>query len=232
MLTADYADEELLDEEFDWRALGKWAVGPAVSFGVAGGARALGKKAPWWLAPSAGAVASGLANILFADEEDQADFMESEAAPAIIAQMEQLGAMAEQAESQREADEFLASLIPLAARLVPKAASLVGRFAPQLIRGATQIGRMLRRDPSTRRLVRAVPTMVRQATTQLARQAGRGLPPTPRRASTALARQARRTLHDRRRLLIALRRSQQLIRQLAMQNRALRMQLLRRRRGA
>lgn len=230
MWAADYAYDEQLDEKINWGALGKWALGPAVSFGVAGGAHALGKKAPWWLAPSAGAVASGLANIIFADEEDQSDFMESEAAPAIIAQMEQLGAMAEQAETQQESDEFLAALVPLASRLIPKAASLVSRVAPQLIRGATRIGRVLRRNPGTRRLVRAVPTMVRQATTRLARQAARGRPPTPRRASATLARQARRTLHNRRRLHIALRRSQQLIRQLTMQNRALRQQLASRRR--
>lgn len=224
-------DDELdeLSDEIDWRALLRTAAGPAASFAVAGGARLLKKKAPWWLAPTAGAVVGGLVNlprILMADEEDERDWLETEAAPQIIAEMEHLGYLAERAETEEEANEFLAALVPLAARLVPKAASLVSRVAPRLIRGAARLGRTLRRSPATRRLVRAVPTIVRQATTRLARQAVAGRAPTPRRATRALRQQAVRTLSNRRRRQIALRRCLWLNRRLQMQNRALRRHIM------
>lgn len=104
--------------------------------------------------------------------------------------MEHLGHAAAEAESEAEAEAFIGALIPLAARLVPRIAPAVMRAAPNLIRGATRVARTLRANPTTRPLVRTIPTIVRRTAVQMARQAARGQPVTPTSAVQTLARQA------------------------------------------
>jgi hypothetical protein len=107
------------------------------------------------------------------------------------AMMEHLGAAAAEAETEAEAEAFIGALVPLAAGLARKAAPLVARATPQLVRGLSQVARTLRRNPSTRPLVRTLPTIASRTTRSLARGAAHGRPITPRRATQTLARQTR-----------------------------------------
>ncbi len=124
--------------------------------------------------------------------------------------MEHLGHAAAEAESEEEAEAFIGALVPLAARLLPRAASSVMRVAPNLIRGAAGAARALRRNPATRQLVRTLPTVVRQTTANLARQAAQGRPITPQGAVRTLARQTARVVGSPQRSTQAFRRSRAL----------------------
>ncbi|HEX8863118.1 MAG TPA: hypothetical protein VGC06_29290 [Actinomycetes bacterium] len=121
--------------------------------------------------------------------------------------MEHLGHAASQAESEAEAEAFVGALIPLAARMIPRVAPAVLRAAPQLIRGVARVTRTLRRNPVTRPLVRAVPTIVRRTTASLARRVARGRPVTPQVAVRTLAGQTAQVLSSPRRCVRAYRRS-------------------------
>jgi hypothetical protein len=124
--------------------------------------------------------------------------------------MEHLGHAAAEAESEEEAEAFIGALVPLAARLLPRAASTVMRVAPNLIRGAAGAARALRSNPATRPLVRTLPTVIRQTTANLARQAAQGRPVTPQAAVRTLARQTARVVGSPQRSTQAFRRSRAL----------------------
>jgi hypothetical protein len=79
-------------------------------------------------------------------------------------------------ESEAEAEAFIGALVPIAAKLIPRAARLIRGNAPALVRGATRIVRRLRRDPATRRLVKAVPVVLQRTAQSLADQAAAGRP--------------------------------------------------------
>ena len=110
------------------------------------------------------------------------------------AMMEHLGHAAAEAETEAEAEAFIGALVPLAAGLVRKAAPHIARHTPQLVRGLSKVARTLRRSPTTRPLVRALPTIASRTTRSLARQAAHGRPITPRRAVRTLAGQTRSVL--------------------------------------
>jgi hypothetical protein len=124
--------------------------------------------------------------------------------------MEHFGHAASTARSEAEAEAFVGALVPLAARVVPRVAPAVLRAAPQLVRGVARVTRTLRRNPATRPLVRAVPTIVRRTTANLARRAARGQPVTPRVAVRTLAGQTARVLSSPRQCVHAYRRSRAL----------------------
>jgi hypothetical protein len=124
--------------------------------------------------------------------------------------MEHIGHAASQTESEAEAEAFVGALVPLAARLVPRVAPAIMRAAPQLIRGVARVTRTLRRNPATRPLVRAVPTIVRRTTASLARRVARGQAVTPRTAVRTLAGQTARVLSSPQQCVHAYRRSRAL----------------------
>jgi hypothetical protein len=109
------------------------------------------------------------------------------------AMMEHLAHAAMEAESEAEAEAFIGALIPLAARLIPRAAPVIARAAPGLVRAASGVVRTLRANPTTRPLVRAVPTILRRTTADIARQTARG-PVSADRAVRTLARQTQQVL--------------------------------------
>jgi hypothetical protein len=116
------------------------------------------------------------------------------------AMMEHLGHAAAEAETEAEAEAFIGALVPLAAGLVRSAAPHVARSTPHLVRGLSSVARTLRRSPTTRPLVRALPTIASRTTRSLARQVARGHPITARRAVRTLAGQTAAVLsHPRRR---------------------------------
>lgn len=108
--------------------------------------------------------------------------------------MAHLGRAASAAESEAEAEAFVGALVPLAAKIIPRAAQLVGRVTPQLIRGATRVTRQLRRDPSTRKLVEAVPVILQRTAQSIADQVENGRPLTGDMALRTLGRMTTRVL--------------------------------------
>jgi hypothetical protein len=124
--------------------------------------------------------------------------------------MEHLGHAAAEAESEAEAEAFLGALIPLAARVFPRVAPALMRAAPNLIRGVTRAARTLRRSPTTRPLVRVLPTVVRRTAASLNRQAAQGRPATPQAAVRTLARQTGQVLSSPQQCVRAYQRSRAL----------------------
>jgi len=121
--------------------------------------------------------------------------------------MEHFGHAAAEAESEAEAEAFIGALIPIAARLLPHVAAAVMRSAPGLIRGVSGVTRTLRRNPATRPLVRAMPTIVRQTVADIGRQSAGGQVVSPQAAVQTLARQTRRVLSNPQQCANALRRN-------------------------
>jgi hypothetical protein len=108
--------------------------------------------------------------------------------------MEHMGHAAAEAESEAEAEAFIGALIPLAARAIPRAAPSIMRAAPGLVRGLAGAARTLRSSPTTRPLVRALPTVVRRTAATIARQSAQGRPVTPQQAVRTLAQQTARVI--------------------------------------
>ncbi|MEU1275429.1 hypothetical protein [Streptomyces sp. NPDC005799] len=121
--------------------------------------------------------------------------------------MEHLGHAAAEAESEEEAEAFIGALAPIAVGLARRAAPAVIRHAPQLVRGLAGVTRTLRRNPATRPLVRALPTIAVRTAGSLARQVARGRPVTARSAARTLAGQTAAVLSDPRRRRAVLRRA-------------------------
>jgi len=90
--------------------------------------------------------------------------------------MAHLATKAAQTESESEAEAFIGALVPMAAKLIPRAAKLISANGPTLIKGATKIMRQLRRNPNTRRLVKALPVVLQRTAQSLADQAQNGRP--------------------------------------------------------
>ena len=122
--------------------------------------------------------------------------------------MEHLGHAAAAAESEAEAEAFIGALVPLAARLLPQAGSAIMRAAPGLIRGLAGTTRTLRQSPTTRPLVRTLPTVMRRTAASMAQQAAQGRPVTPQRAVQTLARQTAQVVGSPQQAAQAYRRSQ------------------------
>jgi hypothetical protein len=139
------------------------------------------------------------------------------------AMMEHLGHAAMEAESEFEAAEGFLPLIPMVAskllplaaraapriigRVLPNVARTVSRVTPQLTRSVGNLSRRLYRNPQTRPLLRAVPSIARRTLTSIARQAAAGRPVTPHQAARTLARYNRRVLTNPRIRRQVLRRS-------------------------
>jgi hypothetical protein len=121
------------------------------------------------------------------------------------AMMEHLAHSAMEAESEHEAAEGFLPLIPmvaskllplaakalpkLAGKLLPRVARAVSHVTPHLTRGVGKLTRTLYRNPQTRPLLRAVPSIARRAVASIAKRAATGAPVTPRHAVRILARQ-------------------------------------------
>lgn len=122
-----------------------------------------------------------------------------------------------EAEGESEVDDFfpaLAALAPLAAKALP-AIGKVGKLAmpaikkalPHIGRGILSIGRKVARSPHTRQLVRALPTVARNAAADVARHYARTGQISPQIAARATARQAARVLRTPQRCRAAIQRN-------------------------
>jgi hypothetical protein len=112
--------------------------------------------------------------------------------------MAHLARQAALTESEGEAEAFVGALIPLAAKIIPRAAKLIARNAPTLVRTARRITRNLRRDPTTRRLVQAMPVVLQRTAQSLADQAANGRPIDADTVTRTLSTMTGRVLRGRR----------------------------------
>src|SRR5260370_9410333 len=94
----------------------------------------------------------------------------------------------------------------MARKALPKIAKALTRSTPQLTKGVGRVVKALHRNPQTRHLIRAVPSIARRAVGNIARQAARGGNIPPRTAVRTLAKQARYVLGNPRHRRHALRR--------------------------
>lgn len=122
------------------------------------------------------------------------------------AMMEHIGALASEAQSEQEMEQFLPFLLPLAMKAAPmlmKAAPKLLKAAPRILRGVRGVGRMLFRNPGTRPLLRTLPRIVRGTVNQL----GQGGSVSPSQVRRAIARNTLRVIGNPRRAARAFRRS-------------------------
>jgi hypothetical protein len=146
------------------------------------------------------------------------------------AMMEHLGELAAESETEQEAAEHFLPLIgmaaskllpvvakavlPLAKKALPRIAKAISRVTPRLTKGVGKIARGLHRNPQTRHLLRAIPSVARRTVGNIAKQAARGQRVTPGVAVKTLARQAKKVLGTPRHRKHALRRHHALERRL------------------
>lgn len=137
----------------------------------------------------------------------------------VAALMEHLASSAAEADNEEERFAFLAPLAPLALKALaskglPLAAKLLPRLgravAPHLTRGIQGIARSLAQNPQSKNLIRTLPAIARNTTTQLVKQAAAGRPVTPQTAVQTLARQANSTISNPARLVNAYKQSRTL----------------------
>jgi hypothetical protein len=133
--------------------------------------------------------------------------------PEAMMEMEHLGHIAAESPTLAEAESHARRIVPVVVRaapvvahraahavpkpvhiVVPRAVHAVKLAAPALAHGVTGVTRALYRNPATRHLIRAVPTIVRGATNHLIRQAAHGRRVTPQAAVHTLARHAARVV--------------------------------------
>ncbi|HXM66430.1 MAG TPA: hypothetical protein VN911_06835 [Candidatus Acidoferrum sp.] len=142
------------------------------------------------------------------------------------AMMEHLGELAAESASEDEAVEHFLPLIgmaaskllpvvakavaPMAKRALPKIAKALTKSTPHLTKGVGRVAKVLHRNPQTRHLLRAVPSIARRTVGNIARQAARGRQITPRSAVRTLAKQTRYVLGNPRQRQHALRRHKHL----------------------
>jgi hypothetical protein len=138
------------------------------------------------------------------------------------AAMEHLAHAAMSAESEGEAGRAMRPVVRMAASRVipvvvraapavrhamPKVVHAVARVTPHLTQGVTRVAHTLHRNPQTRVLLRAVPSIARRTIGTLARQVANGTHLTPQLALRTLARQTAGVLGRPHRLAGAVRRS-------------------------
>ena len=150
----------------------------------------------------------GVVETEFEGEDEM--FANPRQAAQTAALMAHLGHAAAEAESEDESEAFLGALIPLAARLVPRVAPTIMRATPQLVRGMSNVGRTLLNNPTTRPLVRALPTVARNTAASIARQVASGRQITPQTAVRTLARQTANVLGNPQRAVNAYRQTRTL----------------------
>jgi hypothetical protein len=124
--------------------------------------------------------------------------------------MEHLGHAATETEDEAEAEAFVGALLPLAAKVLPKVGRAVMKAAPQLTRAVARVARTLRKNPSTRQLVRTMPELARRTVRSLAHRVAKGKPLTGRAAVRSLARHASHLLRHPKRVVHTYRRSRAL----------------------
>jgi hypothetical protein len=131
---------------------------------------------------------------LEAEMEAELEEMASGPVSAGTALGEYLAARAATAQSESEAEAFIGSAVTVT--LTQHQMRELEELMPQLLRGASLLTRILRRNPGTRQAVRFVPGIVNTASRQLSHQIATGQRVGSTDVGTALGRSTRRVLTD------------------------------------
>ena len=99
------------------------------------------------------------------------------------AMMYHLANLAANTESEAEAEAFFGAIASLASKALP----LARKYAPTLIQGAAKLGRSIWKSPRTRRLVKAVPSVIEGTVKDVASQYSKGKPINRQLVTRALA---------------------------------------------
>lgn len=120
---------------------------------------------------------SGVAN------EFEGEF-EYEAMPQPEALAEALATMASQVQSEAEAEAYTGAMI---ARIIPIKSASMRQTYPRLVKGTAALTRTLRSSPTTRPLVKTLPTIAMKTRKTLEQHAAQGKPITPNTAAKVMA---------------------------------------------
>ncbi|NMG10275.1 hypothetical protein DP117_26750 [Brasilonema sp. UFV-L1] len=116
---------------------------------------------------------------------------EYETLPQPEALAEAFAAMASRVQSEAEAEAYIGAAT---ARTIPIISASMGQVSPKLVRGAATLTRTLRKSPSTRSLVRVLPTILTRVGHKLKRMAAQGKRITPAIAARVMANETRKVL--------------------------------------
>ena len=148
--------------------------------------------------PGAGALARAVTSQLEGEMEAELEAELEEMATAPIspsqAMGEYLAARAAVTESEAEAEAFIGSAVTMS--LTARDRRQLEALLPQLLKGATVLTRILRRNPATAQGVRLVPGIVDSSMRTLARLAATGRPIRPADVGAVLGGSTRRVLGD------------------------------------
>ena len=142
-----------------------------------------------------GTIARGIGGLLGGQGEFEEEYELEEEAP-VPGQSQAVGelmaAVASQARTEAEAEAMIGAATVTV--ISPRDRAILRRVLPHMVRGAAVLTRILRRRRATRPVVRAVPTIVRNTSRTLVRQAAAGRPVTRQAAARVMATQTRRVL--------------------------------------
>ncbi|GGO84068.1 hypothetical protein GCM10011584_00750 [Nocardioides phosphati] len=148
--------------------------------------------------PAAGMLAKAVTSQLEGEgeleAELEAELEEMATAPVspAVAMGEYLAARAATAQSEAEAEAFIGSAVTVT--LSQRQMRELEELLPQLLRGASVLTRILRRNPGTRQAVRFVPGIVNATSRHLAHRIATGQPVGPTEIGAALGGSTRRVL--------------------------------------
>lgn len=128
------------------------------------------------------------------EDEIEGEFEDEAMAPMTSnrALAEFMAAVASSAQTEAEAEAMIGAATVIS--LSPRDRRILRRVLPHLVRGTAVLTRILRRRPSTRGAIRAVPEVINRTARSLARRASAGQPITRRAAARAMATQTRNVL--------------------------------------
>lgn len=135
--------------------------------------------------------------------EFEGDWESAQPSKADRALMNHLAIAASNSQSEAEAEAFIGALTSLAAKAVP----MVTKYAPTLIRGVARVGRQLMNSPTSKRLIRTLPTIAEGTVKTLAGQVAQGRPVNSRAVLQALGKNTHATLRSPRQAAAAMRRN-------------------------
>jgi hypothetical protein len=96
-------------------------------------------------------------------------------------------------QSEAEAEAYTGAFT---ARIIPIKTASMARISPKVVKGAATLTRTLRKHPSTRPLVKTVPTIVARTGQKLAQQAAQGKPITSTTAAQVMAGETKKVLSN------------------------------------
>lgn len=128
-------------------------------------------------------------------ETGMQEFGQGEVSQGEAALMEQIAHEASVINNEIAAEALVGSLVPIANRLARASGPALRRATPAIAVAAGRLANAMRRNPSTRPLVRVLPSVLMRTARAIAAGDARGYPMTPQRAVRVMAGQTYRTFN-------------------------------------